>query len=565
MQSVRFDWRRRAPLAWIVMGCSVLLTLLAWDVSRRSLSGRLRDQFMLRTEQLASAIVQRMEQHEAVLRGGVALFLASDEVNREEFRLYFEHLELERFYPGIQGIGFAELVRASELDATVDRVRREGFPEFTVHPAGVRPVYTPIVFIEPFRDLNMRAFGFDMYSETRRREAMQRAWRTGRSSMSGIVKLIQNVSHDDQPGFLLYLPVFRALASSANLEETYPIGFVYSPLRVNDLMHGILGHGPTDLDYTINEPGAAPFFTSRPASLTRDEPELTRDRSLEIAGRTWNVHFASRKNFGSWVSRSEPSSVLLAGTVINLLLFYILSTSASLRRRAEALAGEMTQELSLSHGREQEQMLRSLQEKETLLKEIHHRVKNNLQVVSSLLSLQRSYTHDEQALAPLIESQQRVLAMAALHEFLYQSKDLARVDTSAYLKHLVSMLSETYGVTSQVTIVLELSEVSLDVDHAIPCGLITNELVSNAFKYAYGAGRAGKLSVSLREQTGRIELSVADDGPGLPARRPEDAPTTLGLSLVELLAQQLGGELTMTSDRGARFVVSFPCAKRPSA
>jgi two-component sensor histidine kinase len=154
--------------------------------------------------------------------------------------------------------------------------------------------------------------------------------------------------------------------------------------------------------------------------------------------------------------------------------------------------------------------------------------------------------------------------MAALHEFLYQSKDLARVDTSAYLKHLVSMLTATYGVTSHVIIVLALDEVSLDVDHAIPCGLITNELVSNAFKYAYAGGRAGKLTVSLRELGGRIELTVADDGPGLEAPNPTEAPTTLGLSLVELLAQQLGGDLSVTSEAGAKFVVSFPNPKRPS-
>jgi two-component sensor histidine kinase len=377
------------------------------------------------------------------------------------------------------------------------------------------------------------------------------------------VRLVQNASHDDQPGFLLYLAVFRSPDTGPTLEGTYPIGFIYSPLRVNDLIRGILGHGPPDLDYTLSEPGAAPFFDSRPRELDRARPELTRDSKLAMGGQTWTLHFESRPNFGSWVSRDEPASVLLAGVVINLLLFFILGSSASLRRRAEALAGEMTQELSRSHAREQEQMLRSLQEKETLLKEIHHRVKNNLQVVSSLLSLQRSYTQDEHALAPLMESQQRVLAMAALHEFLYQSKDLARVDTRAYLKHLVSMLTETYGVTSRVAIVLELEEISLDVDHAIPCGLITNELVSNAFKYAFGEGRRGSLTVGLHEHGGRIELSVVDDGPGLAGPSPDESPTTLGLSLVELLAQQLGGSLTMTSDGGARFVVSFPSTKHP--
>jgi len=564
-QSFRFSWRRRAPLSWVALVCSTLLTLLAWDVSRRSLSGRLRDQFDLRTEQIAGAILRRMEEHESVLRGGVALFLASDEVTREEFRLYFQHLQLERFYPGIQGIGFAELVRPAELMSTVERVRRDGFADFVVYPLGERELYTPIIYLEPFVGRNVRAFGFDMFSEDKRRQAMLRAWHSRSASMSDIVRLVQNAELDDQPGFLLYLPVFHPQRSSSAAREPDPLGFVYSPLRVHDLMRGILGRGPSDLDYSLSEPGSAAFFSSRPAGVARGKSELTRERTLEIAGRRWHVRFESRANFGSWVSRSEPPSVLIAGMVINLLLLYILGASASLQRRAELLAGEMTEELRLSHAREQEQMLRSLREKETLLKEVHHRVKNNLQVVSSMLSLQRSYTHDERALGPLFESQQRVLAMAALHEFLYQSKDLARVDTGAYLSHLVSILAETFGVANQVKLVFELDEVSLDVDQAIPCGLITNELVSNAFKYAYQNGRSGTLTVGLSEHAGRVALCVTDDGPGFVARAPQVAPSTLGLSLVELLTQQLGGELTVANDHGARFVVSFPNTKRPSA
>jgi CHASE1-domain containing sensor protein len=131
--SANLVWRRRTPLSWLALACSVLLTLLAWDVSRRSLSGRLRDQFALRTEQIAGAILHRMQEHESVLRGGVALFLASAQVTREEFRLYFQHLQLERFHPGIQGIGFAELVRASELTSTVERVRIPGRPARDLH------------------------------------------------------------------------------------------------------------------------------------------------------------------------------------------------------------------------------------------------------------------------------------------------------------------------------------------------------------------------------------------------------------------------------------------------
>jgi two-component sensor histidine kinase/CHASE1-domain containing sensor protein len=564
----RTEWRRRPWLSWLALACSLLLTLLAWNVSRGSIRTRLQDQFVLRTEQIALNILRRMEEHESVLRGCVALFLASDDVTREEFREYFSHLELAQYYPGLLGVGFAKMVRPGELEPTIEQVRREGFPNFEVLPRGARELYTPIVYIEPFTGRNLRAFGFDMYSEEKRREAMQQAWRSGRPVASRIVTLIQDKAQENQPGFLLYLPISRAGSRVPENDQqrlSSLIGFIYSPVRVGDLMRGLLGHGPSDIDYAITEAqGKAPFFDTRGVAAGEGEAALTRQRALFVAGRSWSLRYWSRPNFGNWISRWEPYGVLVAGLVINLLLLSILGASASLQRRAEALARERTEQLSLSHAREQEQMRSSLKEKETLLKEIHHRVKNNLQVVSSLLSLQRSYTQDERALGPLRQSQQRVLTMAALHEFLYQSKDLSRVDTKAYLTHLVSILAETYQPTRKVELVLSLDDVALDVDHAIPCGLITNELVSNAFKYAFADDRGGKLMVGFHQSAGKIALSVEDDGPGLSQGAIEEEPTTLGLSLVQLLTQQLGGLLELSQQRGAKFVVTFPLESRAS-
>jgi two-component sensor histidine kinase len=554
-------------LPWLVLACSVLLTLLAWNVSSRSVSGRLRDQFTLRSEQIAQAISRRMQEHEGVLRGGVSLFLASKEVTREEFRDYFHHLEVERHYPGIQGIGFVALTHRAQLPELVQKVRAEGFVDFQVHPAGDRELYTPIVYIEPFGGRNLRAFGFDMFSETLRKNAMERAWRTGRPAASAIVRLVQDTEHDNQPGFLLYLPIYSGDPKTSEERKKRLQGFLYSPMRSRDLMRGILGQGPSDIDFALFEAGAEqPFYDTREqAGFVPASSELYRLRTIDVAGRSWVLRSWSRPNFGSWVSRWEPLEVLAAGVVINLLLFYILLTNVSLQSRAQVLARDMTQELKLSHGREQAQMLSSLREKETLLKEIHHRVKNNLQVVSSLLSLQRNYTQDERALEPLRQSQQRVLAMAALHEFLYQSSDLARVDTRAYLTHLVSMLSESHPGARNVAIELALDNVPLDVDRAIPCGLITNELVSNAFKYAFHDGRPGKLRIALCRHEAHVELRVEDDGPGLADPAALDAPVTLGLSLVQLLSQQLGGTLQVKSTPHCAFTITFPFALRGSA
>jgi two-component sensor histidine kinase len=562
------EWRRKSYLSWLACACTMTLAVLAWDASAKLVRDRLDTAFTMRAEQIARAISGRMLEHEAVLRGGVALFLASESVSRHEFRAYVRHLEMHRFYPGIQGIGFAKLIPRSELESTIAEVQREGFPQFAVQPAGERPLYGPIIYLEPFEGRNMRAFGFDMLAETARRSAMERAWQTGGTSASRMVKLVQEPDRAWQPGFLLYLPVLRSStevrASRARGER--PLGFVYMAIRTRDLLTGLLGNAPNDIDYALYESeSTAPFLDTRRPERVGSETELSTQRTLEIAGLTWTLRLWSRPNYEPWIPRREPLWVLLAGVVINLLLLYIVRSSSSIDRRAQARAIEMTQELTLSHAREQAQMLVSLREKETLLKEIHHRVKNNLQVVSSLLSLQTNHTLDARAMEPLLQSRQRVLTMAALHEFLYQSTDLSHVDTRAYLTHLASMLANTYQGTAKVELELELDDIALDLDHAIPCGLITNELITNAYKYAFAERRTGKLTVGLRKSGDDIVLEIADDGPGLPARVDSTVPSTLGLQLVRLLSEQLHARLTVSSEAGTRYTIAFRIARARAA
>jgi two-component sensor histidine kinase/sensor domain CHASE-containing protein len=548
------EWLRRPYLGWITLGCSVLLTVLAWDVASRSVRERIRAQFVARTDQIGDAIDKRMVEYESALRGVLGLFAASDQVTRQDLARYLAVLEIERDFPGLQGVGFAPQVSHDELDALIATVRAEGFSDYDVWPRGKLGIYTPIVYLEPHSGRNLRAFGFDMYSDETRREAMQRAARTGQPAISGVVRLVQETAEDVQRGFLMYLPVHHPRDPGKLL------GFVYSPFRSRDLMLGILGGLPADVDYAIVDGESGDLvFETRPAEASRSAlGTLTREVTVATAGRSWKMRFRSRGGLGDPHSEREPLFVLLAGVVINLLLFYIIGTNASLSRRARALATSMTGELRASYEREQQQILNSLREKETLLKEIHHRVKNNLQVVSSLLSLQRSQTTDPRAIVPLRESQHRVLAMAALHEYLYQSHDLTRVDTRAYLTHVVRVLTEAYQQQHRLSLQLELSEIPLDVDRAIPCGLITNELVSNALKYACVEGKETHITVALRLREREIELEVADDGPGLPSGLSIESAQTLGLMLVQLLTEQIGGSLAVEAAPGARFRIRFP-------
>jgi PAS domain S-box-containing protein len=208
----------------------------------------------------------------------------------------------------------------------------------------------------------------------------------------------------------------------------------------------------------------------------------------------------------------------------------------------------------------QDTLTASLREKEALLKEIHHRVKNNLQLVSSLLRLQSENIQDPALLAIFLESQNRVRSMAIIHECLYQSPDLARMDFSDYVNKLTDSLLRTYSVQmNKVSIRLDVDKVPLSLDIAIPCGLIITELVSNALKYAYPGTRTGSILVKFRAlPTNKgYELTVADDGVGLSHPIDYESTTSLGLRLVHMLTEQLRGQIHVQSAPGTRFIIEF--------
>jgi PAS domain S-box-containing protein len=206
----------------------------------------------------------------------------------------------------------------------------------------------------------------------------------------------------------------------------------------------------------------------------------------------------------------------------------------------------------------------SLKEKEVLLKEVHHRVKNNLQIVSSMLSLQMDQMSlideitRELALGLFKESQFRVRSIALFHEKLYQSKDLAHVDIAEYLKGVTAGLFAAYGVNpDDVALSIAVEELPLGVDAAISCGLIVNELVSNALKHAFPGGRAGMVQVSLRREGRDGVLAVQDNGIGFPDSIDFRNPNTLGLKLVCILTEQVGGTIQLDRREGTRFTIRF--------
>ena len=212
-----------------------------------------------------------------------------------------------------------------------------------------------------------------------------------------------------------------------------------------------------------------------------------------------------------------------------------------------------------------EEINKSLQEKEVMLKEIHHRVKNNLQVICSLLNLQSRYLKEEQTIKSFRETQNRVRTMAVVHEQLYQSDSLSKIVLSDYLKQLTGMLFRVYATNFNIKYDTEIEDFNLDLDTAVPCGLIINELVANAFKYAFDSQQSGTISIKASaNQDNSLVLVVKDDGVGLKPDFDLNKTRSLGLRLVKNLTEQLQGQLKIDSDRnsGTQFEFVFNRIKK---
>jgi PAS domain S-box-containing protein len=200
---------------------------------------------------------------------------------------------------------------------------------------------------------------------------------------------------------------------------------------------------------------------------------------------------------------------------------------------------------------------RALAEKTLLLREIHHRVKNNLQIVSSLLYLQQESLEDPGTLDLFTETRNRIASMALVHEELYRSQDLSRVNLKQYLEDLVPRLVDSLRGTQELRCELRLAEAELPIDKAIPCGLIVNELITNAVKHGFPDGREGRIAVSVDNDGRKLTIQVADDGVGLPGDFDTAGAGTLGMVLLNSLVEQLKGELTVAGHPGASFTFSF--------
>lgn len=360
LQGNGFARYRHSIPALIIFLVSLGALFLTWQQLNQRYVQRLSDYFDFETQRITASIQERMALHAQALRAAAGLFAGSDDVTRHDWQRFIEMLEPDQNYPGMQGVGFAEWIPADRLSEHQRRIRQQGFPDYVVKPPGSREAYSSIVFLEPFSGRNLRAFGYDMYSEPVRRVAMEHARDVGDIAYSGKVTLVQEAKADVQAGMLAYFPVYRNGTIPQTLEQRRAAlrGWVYSPYRMNDLLRAVLGKELLGLRLEIFDAGhrgqEGLLYDSQagvtlPDFQPRDDA-ISRVQRLELGGNFWTLRFSALPDFHKTARFEAPWVELVAMIFISVLLFFI--TYAYIRASRYALnAQQLTESLIQSEGR----------------------------------------------------------------------------------------------------------------------------------------------------------------------------------------------------------------------
>ncbi|MEA2559934.1 MAG: hypothetical protein QOH06_1438 [Acidobacteriota bacterium] len=566
---------RRSWTPWLVLVLSLLLTVVVTLYA--SATARMQDslRFQNLVQRNQGVLQNRMETYVALLRGATGLFSTSEDVSREEFRSFISGLQVDRRYPGIQGIGFALRVDAAWKDAVTTEARRDSDPRFTIWPESSFDDLYPIFYLEPLDARNRAALGFDMYTEATRRAAMERARDTGQPTATGSVKLVLLAPETEerrQSGFLIYVPVYKQGSPLATAEKRRAAltGFVYAPFRADDLLRGILGSGNPNLALEVY--AGAPslrnlLHRSHPAWVVGPDPRFTSTERFEVAGSPWTIVYSSLPAFEAGSARDQVWILLVLGLLASVTLFGVNRAQIAARAQAEAAS----------------------QTKDHFMATLSHELRTPLTPVLAVLSRLEARPD------PLPPDVRDGLAMIRRNveleaRLIDDLLDLTRIsqgklelrrgptDVRQVLAHALEACERPGTVGPALISEIEDAELWTWADAPRLTQVFWN-LISNARKFTPPEGKVG---VRAWREEGEVVVEVSDTGIGID---PEVLPRVfdafhqgqrnitrrfgglgLGLAISERIVALHGGRIGAASKgrgKGATFTVRMPAGKPP--
>lgn len=549
------------------------ISLLGWHNARQTLATEKQNATSTYATNARDSIVERMGTYEVVLRGASALFNSSDAVTRAEWKNYVSSFNLQEKYPGIQSVGYISFVAPSQKDEVTARMQQEGFADFHIYPDGNRDTYSAVLYTEPFR--NPAGLGYDMYAESTRRAAMQRASTTGDASLTSKLTFIQNDAKlSTNSGFTMFVPVYSTAADqSLPAGQRKVQGFAYAPFIGKNLFNGIFGTQNSSAvriyDQADQSANGLLYESDNYASLAADATGYSHTINMDLYGRTWKLDFRFSHSIISENTRNRPTTALVSGIILSALLSgFVL---ALLVARTRALGNTKQIEVQAA--------------KDELLSLASHQLRTPATSVKQYIGMLKDgyagdVNSDQQSLLDkAYESNERQLHI--INQLLYVAKIDAqgivitprRINLNKLLHDLAAELApEAKQKKNRIKLQLPAKNVFIEADeHCVRMSL--ENLLSNAIKYSY---ERKPVTVRLKTQKAKVQIAISDKGIGIAAsdipqlfqrftRIPNELSNqTSGSGIGLYLSQQLidlhdgSIQVTSTVGKGTTFTVILP-------
>lgn len=504
-----------------VLFVGLILTILVTFYTKSILEENIKLDFNLICQDFATKIESRLKSHALLLRSGAALFASSDTVTNEEFRKFQEREKLDKNLPGILGVGYSVIIPKHELDNHTNFIRKKGFPDYKVWPEGERELYTSIIYLEPFSGRNLRAFGYDMFTEKNRRKAMEISRDSDYAMLSDKITLVQETDKEIQAGTLMYVPVYKNGANINSVEERREAikGWVYSPYRMTDLMNGILGN--SDLrnqnrirlqiyDNDVISTESELYDSQKNDSLNNFQSNLQEKIPIVFNTKVWTLVF-SQNNQSLSLTHGRIFIILISGIVISLLLFVLTLALINSRLRSKQI-----QLLNI-------QLEKEIDDKDMFISILAHDLRNPLNLVLGFSDLLIKNIHEYDIAK--IEMQVNMINESANKTYRLLEDTLLWVRAQSgkipFEPKTLNFSIICYEIIEEMKMIAENKNISLsylnnevnnvNADYNMVKTIIRN-LISNSLKFTKSGGH---IKISAKQDTNYTTITISDSGIGM--------------------------------------------------